>query len=97
MARIETGTPNQAEAGLRRLGELLGFAATRPDNDEGTGPDVLWLDEEQRGMIGFEVKTDKKIPATYFKKDISQGHDHLEWMNQRFGDYASLGLLFVWS
>ena len=46
-------------------------------------------------MIGFELKTDKDDPATYFKKDISQGHDHLEWMEQTYGDYSSLGLVYI--
>ena len=95
LAWIETGTPNQAEAGVRQLGEILGFKAIRPDNDEGTGPDVLWLDEGQPRMIGFELKTDKNDPATYFKKDISQGHDHLEWMVQTYGQYTSLGLVYI--
>lgn len=95
LALMDTGTTNQAEAGLRQLGELLGFTATRPDNDEGTGPDVLWLDEEQQRMIGFELKTDKDSPAKYFKKDINQGHDHLEWMSRNYGEYHCLGLLFV--
>ena len=53
---IDGGTPNQAEAGVRALGEILGYTATRPDNDQGTGPDVLWCDEVQRRMIGFELK-----------------------------------------
>lgn len=39
LALIDDGVPNQAEAGVRALGELLGFTSTRPDNDEGTGPD----------------------------------------------------------
>ncbi|MCY4137707.1 MAG: DEAD/DEAH box helicase family protein [Rhodobacteraceae bacterium] len=95
LALIDSGTPNQAEAGVRQLGELLGFNAIRPDNDEGSGPDVLWLDEVRLRMIGFELKTEKKDPATYFKKDVGQGHDHLEWMNQSFNDYVSLGLLYV--
>ena len=95
LALIDTGTPNQAEASVRQLGELLGFKAIRPDNDEGTGPDVLWLDEAQPRMIGFELKTDKDDPATYFKKDISQGTDHLEWMEQTYGEYTSLGLVYI--
>jgi len=95
MDQIDKGTPNEAEAGVRILGELLGFTATRPDNDEGTGPDVLWRDESQPRMIGFELKTNKNDPATYSKGDISQGHDHLEWMTQNYGEYTSLGLLFV--
>ncbi len=95
LALIDDGDPSQAEAGVRALGELLGFTATRPDNDEGTGPDVLWLDDATQRQLGFELKTDKDDPATYFKKDISQGHDHLEWMAQNFPQHASLGLLFV--
>ena len=95
LALIDHGDPKQAEAGLRALGELLGFTATRPDNDEGTGPDVLWRDEAQPRQFGFELKTDKRTPAMYYKKDISQVHDHLEWMQQSHSEYAVLGLAFV--
>lgn len=95
LAWIDTGTPNQAEAGVRQLGELLGFNAIRPESDEGTGPDVLWIDEADSRMIGFELKTDKSTPATYYKKDINQGHDHLEWMKNTYGQYTSLGLLYI--
>lgn len=95
LALIDDGNPNQAEAGVRALGELLGFTATRPDNDEGTGPDVLWRDEAKPRQLGFELKTDKDDPATYFKKDVSQGHDHLEWMAQTYPDQAILGLIYI--
>jgi hypothetical protein len=95
LAMIDIGEPRQAEAGVRMLGESLGFTATRPDNDEGTGPDVLWRDEANPRQFGFELKTDKKMPATYFKKDVSQAHDHLEWMKQSYGDHTLLGLAFV--
>jgi Helicase C-terminal domain len=95
LALIDKGDPGQAEAGVRALGELLGFTATRPDNDEGTGPDVLWRDEAQPRQFGFELKTDKQTPATYYKKDISQAHDHLEWMEQSHNEYAVLGVAFV--
>jgi hypothetical protein len=92
---IDEGNSKQAEVGVRMLGELLGFTATRPDNDEGTGPDVLWLDEVKPRQFGFELKTEKKKPATYFKKDVSQAHDHLEWMGQSHSDHMVLGLAFV--
>lgn len=95
LALIDDGDPNQAEAGVRALGELLGFTATRPDNDEGTGPDVLWRDDATPRQLGFELKTDKEMPATYFKKDVSQGHDHLEWMVQNYPDHQVLGLAFI--
>jgi Rad3-related DNA helicase len=95
LAMIDEGNPKKAEVGVRMLGELLGFIATRPDNDEGTGPDVLWRDEVKPRQFGFELKTDKQTPATYFKKDVSQAHDHIEWMRQSHGDFALLGLAFV--
>ena len=92
---IDNGNPRQAEAGVRALGELLGFTATRPDNDGETGPDVLWRDDLRSRQFGFELKTDKKSPATYYKKDISQAHDHLEWMSQAHHDHVILGLAIV--
>ena len=64
------------EEATRVFGEILGFVATRPDNDVGTGPDVLWIDESSATCIAFELKTDKDDPATYWKKEIGQGHDH---------------------
>ncbi len=94
-ALIDIGTTNQAEAGVRVLGELLGFTSTRPDNDEGKGPDVLWRDEAQMYMIGFELKTDKGADSNYSKKEIGQGHNHLEWMDQTYSEYTSLGLLYL--
>jgi hypothetical protein len=95
LALIDTGTPKQAEVGVRALGELLGFTSTRPDNDQGTAPDVLWRDEEQPRQFAFELKTDKQTPATYYKKDISQAHDHLMWLKQCHDEYPILGLAFV--
>ena len=94
-ALITEGTPNQAEVGVRTLGELLGFEVSRPDNDDGTGPDVIWVDQATPRVIGFELKTDKENPATYFKKDIAQGHDHLQWMTENYPDYGQIGLLYV--
>ena len=95
LALIEEGSPRQAEVGVRELGERLGFTATRPDNDQNTGPDVLWRDESMRQMVGFELKTDKKEPASYFKRDISQGHDHLQWMAGTYSEYKSFGLIYL--
>ena len=94
---IEGGSSRQAEAGVRRLGELLGFRATRPDNDDSTGPDVAWEAEDEKQILGFELKTEKDPEtASYRKKgDIGQGHDHLEWLAQKYPEHALLGLLFV--
>jgi hypothetical protein len=45
--------------------------------------------------LAFELKTDKKLTSTYNKGDIGQGHDHLEWIKNRFPDFTVLALLFV--
>lgn len=90
------GTSNQAEAAVRKLGEILGFSSTRPDNDQGTGPDVLWVDDENEIAVAFELKTDKKSPARYHKiRDIGQGHDHLSWIKREYTGYSCLGILYV--
>jgi len=95
LSLISSDDPKKAEAGVRQLGEIIGFTSTRPDNDQNTGPDVLWADEASTQLISFELKTDKDNPATYFKKEIGQAHDHLEWIAHNWEDYHCLGLLFV--
>jgi len=86
--------PQQEEA-VRALGEYLGLASIRPDNDDGTGPDVFWIDETSQKCLAFELKTDKKTNPIYYKKDIEQGHDHLEWVRQNHPDCLCLGLVYV--
>ena len=93
---IGSGSSGQAEAGVRLLGELLGFDSTRPDNDEGTGPDVLWRDPSSMQMTGFELKTDKVKPATYSKKEISPKDTIISNGWPRITpEYEVLGLLYV--
>lgn len=92
---IREGPPRPAEAGVRRLGELLGFESVRPDNDEGTGPDVAWVDRANANAIGFELKTDKTESDAYFKKEIGQGLDHLEWMRNTYKECDIIGLIYI--
>ena len=87
----------QQEEALRSLGEYLGFMSTRPDNDAGTGPDVLWVGETSQKCLAFELKTGKKSDPIYYKKDVEQGHDHLEWIRQNYQNYLCLGLVYVGS
>ncbi|MCG7904844.1 MAG: helicase, partial [Candidatus Thiodiazotropha weberae] len=95
LADLDGASFRQMEEATRLLGEVLGFTATRPDNDVGTGPDVLWVDEEVAVSVAFELKTDKNDPATYWKKDITQGHDHLTWVSDHYPECTCLGLLYV--
>ena len=92
---IDNGTHRQAEFAVRKLGEILGFGSTRPDNDQGTGPDVLWIDNENSVVLGFELKTDKKSPVTYYKKDISQGQNHIRWINREYPKHTLSTFLYI--
>ncbi len=73
-------SPGQVEEALRSLGQYLGLDATRPDKEYGTGPDVLWIDEEGIAIC-MEAKTDKKESNEYYKREVSQLHDHIQWTN----------------
>lgn len=74
-----TGSSRQTEEALRCLGQYLGLNSSRPDNDPGTGPDVLWIDEHGTALC-MEVKTDKELSSVYRKEDAGQLHDHIQWV-----------------
>jgi hypothetical protein len=95
IAALEGGTANQAEDAVQKLGELLGFVSSRPDKEDGTGPDVLWIDETSNSSLCIELKTDKNPDSALSKDEISQGHDHLSWAESNIGDSDNLGLLIV--
>jgi hypothetical protein len=92
---LKGGTPSQMEEATRALGAALGFDSTRPDNSEGTGPDVLWRCTQGDDSLGLELKTDKDSPATYFKHEIAQAHDSLQWMRDNCDPAKILGLGIV--
>ena len=75
-----TGSVKQTEEALRCLGQYLGLDSTRPDNEYGTGPDVLWI---CAGVaLVLEAKTDKE--AQYTKDDIGQLSDHMQWVENNY-------------
>jgi hypothetical protein len=72
-------TVPQVEEAIRSLGEYLGLNATRPDKEYGTGPDVLWLLPSDVALC-VEVKSDKTSSQYYWKKDVGQISDHVQWV-----------------
>lgn len=70
----------KAEEALRKLGWLLGLRTLRPDTSDETGPDVTWQLEAIPQIWGFELKTNKDKENEYSKKEISQCHDHKQWL-----------------
>jgi len=78
-----SGTPAQIEESLRALGQYLGLEASRPDNEFGTGPDVLWVIEGMPALC-MEVKSNRDPSSRYQKKDIGQLSDHVQWVKDNF-------------
>ena len=70
---------NAAEEALKQLGALLGLEVSRPDNESRSGPDVLWIGENEIQLISFELKTDKENDE-YSKNDIKDCNDHHSWL-----------------
>lgn len=95
LSGLNDGTPNQMEESVRRLGEVIGFASRRPDNEDGTGPDVVWSDLDEKVSLGLELKTDKGVGSEYSKKEIAQTLDHNEWLAK--DDFESFGTVIIGS
>ena len=74
----------QHEEAVRIIGAALAFDASRPDKDEGQGPDVLWLTPSGDRAIVLELKTKKEAESNYDRSDIGQFHQHIQWTNDRF-------------
>jgi len=83
------------EEAVRVYGELLGFSASRPDNDLGIGPDVIWFDPDDKDGVAFELKTQKNDPAEYNKQEVGQAHNHLQWLKDEATESVWEGLLIV--
>jgi hypothetical protein len=90
-----TASSNAKEEAVRQFGELLGFDASRPDNEYGLGPDVTWIDPDIKVGAAFELKTQKNDPAEYTKQEIGQAHNHVQWLADNEGDNHWDGLLIV--
>ena len=76
-------TSNQQEEGLKRLGAFLGFHSERPERDYGVGPDVLWLPDEERGIL-IESKGNKQAKNPLGKVDHGQLLVSAEWFKEQY-------------
>jgi hypothetical protein len=75
------GTVAQTEEALRCLGQYLGFEATRPEKEHGTGPDFLWVFPDKTAFCA-DAKTGKGKDSApcYRKEDLGQLSDHVQWV-----------------
>lgn len=74
---------NQHEEAVRLLGNALAFDASRPDKEEGEGPDVLWVTPSKDRAFILELKTKKETESEYNKDDMGQFHQHIQWTTQQ--------------
>jgi tetratricopeptide (TPR) repeat protein len=78
------GSSTQTEEALRSLGQYLGLTASRPDNEFGTGPDVVWKTPDAP-VLSLEAKTEKQAGSVYRKKEVGQLRDHAQWVRDKLG------------
>jgi len=95
LAALRDGSSNQMEESLRYLGQYLGFESSRPDNEYGTGPDVLWTMKDVPLVVCIEAKTDKGESSKYNKRDIGQMHDHVQWLHDNGKAVGEVVPIFV--
>jgi tetratricopeptide (TPR) repeat protein len=82
--KVPGSTVPQIEEAIRTLGEYLGLNSTRPEHEHGTGPDVLWQLAGTPSLC-MEAKTDKTTAENYWKKDVSQLLNHIQWVTDTTG------------
>jgi hypothetical protein len=65
------------------IGTFLGFTSTRPEDEEGDGPDNLWRLENGVNIIieAKARKTGDKVP----REDVEQLLHSIEWHKERYG------------
>lgn len=84
---------NVIEEGLKRLGLFLGFCSERPEQENGLGPDVLWLPDSDFGiLIESKAKKDPKNPLT--KAEHGQLLVSAEWFRQQYPDRQCVRVQF---
>jgi hypothetical protein len=92
-----SASASQHEEAMRSFGDILGFSATRPeqDDDNACTLDVLWRNETKTESVLIELKTKKKPEGMIGIDDIGQGFNHMEWVTSTFPEEQVLGLIIV--
>jgi len=84
----ENASANQFEKSLAELATLLGFTSERHD-DNGEGPDVLWLLPGNVGLV-IEAKSRKKTKNALTKGEHGQLLVAAEWFNNNYRDFQCI-------
>ena len=85
-------TSNQFEESLKNLGELLGYSASRPDNEDHVGPDVLWILNEDEAIL-IEAKSRKFDGKPINKEEHGQLLESLSWFSENYPRHVAQGAI----
>ena len=80
---VPTATSNQFEEALKKLGQMIGFSAERPEKEHGLGPDVLWVLDDKTSWI-IEAKSKKKPENLLTRADHGQILQSAEWFRSNY-------------
>lgn len=84
---VPEASSNQFEQALADLGSILGFSTERPDNLYSKGPDVLWLLNDNFGLV-IEAKSHKKQSNALTKEQHGQLLNAAEWFKEKYPNYS---------
>nr|WP_136314241.1 DEAD/DEAH box helicase family protein [Actinomyces procaprae] len=85
------GSSSKAEAQIRELGSLLGFASTRPEKeDHNGGPDNLWVQSNGQ-LVVIELKTEvDRSDQRITKREAAQLAHSVIWARDIYGETADV-------
>ncbi|HEY5377478.1 MAG TPA: DEAD/DEAH box helicase [Polyangiaceae bacterium] len=78
------------EQGLADLAVFIGGEGSRPEHDQGRGPDDLWLFHDASFVI--EAKNEAVYPRLP-KKDSGQLHDSLQWFRDSYPSRVAVSII----
>lgn len=81
--KFEDDFASEFESAVSFLGKFIGYSSQRPDNDIGTGPDVLWAVGELKYFI-IECKNGIKIGNNVSKSHVEQLQSSLTWFESTY-------------
>lgn len=83
---LQSDTHAQYQEGLERLGQALGYSATRPKQQ--SAPDCRWrgVFGNTREVITFEAKIQDKDSREVSASDVGQAHNHVSSALTEYGN-----------
>ena len=88
---VPESSANQFENSLETLGKMLGFSCERPEKIYGVGPDIIWLLNNEHGLV-IEAKSRKYAENAFTKEQHGQLLVSLKWFKKEYPNYTPIGV-----